>query len=68
MLDELEHTERDEARRAEQKREQDELDALHCAAYIDGLEGDVFFKSLFVEDTDGDKISLMPDVPDMLKE
>ena len=68
MLDELEHIERDEARKAEKKREQDELAALHSAAYIDGLEGDTLFKTLFVEDGEVDKIKLLPDVPEMLKE
>lgn len=68
MLEEIEHTERDEAHKAELEREHDELESLHHAAYIDGLQGNTLFKTLFVEDGEADRVALLPDVPDMLKE
>lgn len=68
MLEEIEQRERDEERRAEKQRAQEELDALHSAAYIDGLMGNVLFKTLFIEDTDAERFNHLPDMPDMLKE
>lgn len=67
-LDEIEHTERDEARMAEQQRAIDELESLHRAAYVDGIVGSELFKTLFLEDGDAERFALLPDVPDMLKE
>jgi hypothetical protein len=68
MLEELEQQERDDRRRAEEQRARDELDALHSAAYVDGLMGSVLFKTLFVEDTDAERFHNLPDMPDMLRE
>ena len=68
MLEEIEQRERDEASRAEQQRAQDELEALHSAAYVDGLTGSDLFKTLFVEDTDVERLKHLSDMPDMLKE
>ena len=68
MLEEIEHTEKDEARKTEQERERYELESLHHAAYVDGLQGDMLFKTMFVEDGEADRLRLLPDLPDMLKE
>lgn len=68
MLEEIEQRERDEARRAEEQRARDELEALHSAAYVDGLTGNILFKTLFVEDTDAERFIHLPDMIDMLKE
>lgn len=38
------------------------------AAYVNGLQGSVLFDTMFEEDTDKDRISLLPDVLAMLNE
>ena len=68
MLEEIEQRESEEAHRAEEQRARDELEALHSAAYVDGLMGNVLFKTLFVEDTDAERLNHLPDMTDMLKE
>ena len=68
MLEEIEQREREEAHRAEEQRARDELEALYSAAYVDGLMGNVLFKTLFVEDTDAERFNHLPDMIDMLKE
>ena len=68
MLEEIEHTERDEARRAEEQRAIDELEALHFSAYVNGLQGSDLFKTLWLEDGEAERINLLPDLPEMLKE
>ena len=68
MLEEIELRERDEYRKAEAQRAKDELEALHSAAYVNGLTGDALFKTLFVEDADKKRLIHLPEMPDMLKE
>lgn len=67
-LEEIEQIEKDEAHKAEIERERNELEALHHAAYVDGLQGDVLFKALFLEDGEAERVKLLPDLPEMLKE
>ena len=38
------------------------------AAYMDGLQGTALFDSMFEEDGDAERISLMPGVQDMLSQ
>ena len=68
MLEEIEQREREDEHRAEVQRAWDELEALHSAAYVDGLMGNVLFKTLFVEDTDAERLNHLPDMTEMLRE
>ena len=68
MLVEIEQREREDEHRAEVQRARDELEALHSAAYVDGLMGNVLFKTLFVEDTDAERLNHLPDMTEMLRE
>ena len=37
-------------------------------AYVDGLQGPMLFDALFVEDSDAERIALLPGTNDMLKQ
>lgn len=41
---------------------------LPQAAYVDGLQGAVLYEALLAEDSDAERIALLPDVARMLKE
>ena len=38
------------------------------AAYVNGFQGSVLFNTMFEEDGDKDRVSLLPDVPEFLQQ
>jgi hypothetical protein len=67
-LAEVEMGEREVSRRREEAEAERQLQEIYKAAYVDGLQGTALFDSMFEEDGDADRISLLPGVSDMLSQ